>query len=128
MSGGNRGWVFGIKVLVSESSYGDSGGRATLCASISQNWIPAFVPTQADILACGKIPLSPYTPMTSIMPRKMYPWRSGTRDSFERVETQRCFSAIVRRLLSLFLVPLSIYIFAIKLGFISFYSNTNSSL
>ena|ERR1700722_6892656 len=48
-------------------------------------------------------------------PRKMYPWRSGTMTAPRGLKLKAARLQIVSRVAVPFLVPLSIYIFAIKL-------------
>jgi hypothetical protein len=107
----------------------------TETAEAEQRYVPPSSRKTGSLLSCRRKPLSwlaerfrfRHIPHDVDHAPQNVSWRSGTMTA-SRVETQRCcFSAIVRRLLSPFVVPLSIYIFAIKLGFISLYSNTNSS-
>lgn len=74
---GELGLGFGVKVCV-RMSYRDSETEQHLPPSSSKNWGPAFMPMQAAIPTCGKIPLSLYPRNVDHPPRKVYPWRSGT--------------------------------------------------
>src|SRR5271170_543736 len=74
ISGGNRSWGFGVKVFVSECPTRQGEAEQHPVPPLSRKTeSPAFVPTQAAILVCGKIPLSPIPHNVDHAPAKWIP-------------------------------------------------------